>query len=155
MTDQYLQDIERVVQQAGIDGTLTKTAIDQYHAIIEANAKLVKENDAQAKLIFDKNEKLSKLEVDLGIANGLVGVAAASEVAMIERESKMTTLELTAKHEAVRVADHKDMFDKVFRNIETRRNVFTPQPASAGVDQYGTALPTGYVEEHEQTEKKG
>jgi hypothetical protein len=100
-----------------------------------------------------QDEQIKSMTTELSMAHGLNKVAAEMEAGVILREQAITKLEAEAKHQGERVKDHKEMFTIVFRNLEVRRNVFTPSPGSPGVDQYGTALPAGYVDEHQQTEK--
>lgn len=151
MTDQYLQEIEKCIQKAALDGVLTTTAIEQYHAILEANEKLVGENKHQNELIVKKNEELSTLKERVNKYVEKEGAFNDREHEVKEREVHMTKLELTATHHYQRVEDHKAMFSQVFRNMEVRRNVFTAVDPGKP-DQYGSRI-SGHTEENNQTEK--
>ena len=63
-----------------------------------------------------------------------------------DREKEMLKLELTAQYEAERVADHKEMFGLVFRNLETRKNLFRNGQTPSG-DQYGGTVSTSENED--------
>jgi hypothetical protein len=151
--DKYLQEIEKTVQQAAINGTLTKEAVDMFHGILEENAELTEKNESQRKQLSSVRDDLGNANRDLGIANGLVQVAAEAEMAMAEREQKMTVLEMQAKYELARVEDHKEMFKVVFRNLEMRRNVFVA-PVPGSPDQYGNRGADSYPTEHQQKESQ-
>ncbi len=135
--DKYMQEIEKAVQTAAIDGTLTKEAVDMFHGILEENEELKDVVEKKDRFEQERNKTVERLERDLSMAHALNKVAAEAEMAMVEREQKMTTLELTAKHMEERVTDHKEMFTTVFRNSVLRKEVMTPVSAGS-VDQYGT-----------------
>ena len=145
-------ELDRLIQKAALDGALTEDAVAQFHAVLLENGALKESLEGKERFEIERNRTMEKLETDLRIAQGLNEVAAKAEVAMIEREQNITTLELNAKHEAKRVEDHKEMFDKVFRNLEVRRNVFVA-PVPGGVDQYGNRGASEFPTEHQQAEK--
>lgn len=136
--DKYLQEIEHAVKKAGIEGALTEEAVTQFHGVIEKCDELTGDLEtsekARASLILQRDQ----LQADLGIAQALNKVAAEAEMAMIEREAKITKLECKAEHMEERVKDHKEMFTTVFRNSVLRKEVMTPLPGLKQ-DQYGTS----------------
>jgi hypothetical protein len=76
------------------------------------------------------------------MAHGLNKVAAEMEAAIINREQHMTKLELEAKHQGERVADHQNMFGLVFRNAVLRNSVLGQElvaiPGTPDqIDEYG------------------
>ena len=143
--------LEKVIQQAALDGALTEDAVAQFHT-------LVKERDAlkDANVEWEENDKKRKKEVqtllaELDMAKALNKVAAEAEMAMIEREQKITTLELKAEHMEERVKDHKEMFTTVFRNSVIRREVMTP--AGSHTESSGASHQT-YSEKNTVDEKE-
>lgn len=151
--DKYIQEIQNAIERAAIDGALTKDAVQQFNSLIEHNEALQDQAIDFDKKFRRQDGEIKELTTNLSMSQGLNKIAAEMEASLIERERSITKLEMTAANETKRVEDHKDMFDKVFRNLEVRRSVFIASPGSAGADQYGTALPAGYVEEREQKEK--
>jgi len=139
------EQLDTMIQKAALDGALTKDAVKQFHELVEMGESLAEISLSQSREITDLKKRLTVANSKLDVANGLVKLAGEAELKMIEREAKITTLELTAKHEAVRVADHKEMFLTVFRNSVLRREVMTPIPGSSGVDQYNNPMPGGFV----------
>jgi hypothetical protein len=130
------EQLDKIIQQAALDGALTKDAVDQFHAIITQNAALETKVAALEVVVEERRKKISGLEIDVALSKSLVELAAKAEVEMIEREKFITKLELTATHEAQRVKDHINMFTLVFRNSVLRKEVMTP--TSSTVDQFGS-----------------
>ena len=150
MTD-LQEQLEKCIQKAALDGALTKDAVTQFHGILDANEKLVKENDHQNKLIVEKNAAISEMNEKLNQLLERTANMAERERAVTDREKEITKLEMKAACEEQRVRDHKEMFTTVFRNLEVRRNVFTAVDPGQP-DQYGTRQP-GYTEENNQKEE--
>lgn len=130
------EQLDKIIQQAALDGTLTQKAVDQFHSIITQNAALETKVASLETVVEERGKKISKLEIDIGISKTLVELAAKAEVDMIEREKNITTLELTANFQEQRVNDHKKMVELVFRNSVLRKEVMTP--TNSTVDQYGS-----------------
>ena len=147
------EQLDKIIQQAALDGALTQKAVDQFHSILNENKDLVHDIEKQNKDLGEAQKRISKLEIDLGMAQTLNKVAAEAEIEMIEREKKMTSLELTAEHEQRRVKDHINMFTIVFRNSVLRKEVMTPTHPSAP-DQYGTRQ-EGYPNKDTVEEEEG
>lgn len=146
MIDNLIEQLDNMIQKAALDGALTQDAVRHFHELVEANGTLTEELRDTEKERIRLVTECEKLREDLKVTRGLVKMAMEAEVAMIERELKMTTLELTAKHEAKRVEDHKEMVKLIFRNTTVRKEVITPIRGSAGVDQYNSPLPSGYAQ---------
>lgn len=131
-------ELDRLIQKAALDGALTQKAVDMFHSVLKENEdlrdKCVKLEQTQTRMEKEKKE----LNIDLSMAQGLNKIAAEREVSLIEREQKITVLEMQAKYELVRVEDHKEMFTTVFRNSVLRKEVMTPLPGLKA-DQYGTS----------------
>ena len=128
------EQLDKIIQQAALDGALTTKAVDQFHSLVQQCDEQAEElrslNRTNTKLIDERD----KLKIDLGLSKTLVELAAKAEVEMIEREKNMTKLELTAAHQEQRVNDHKKMVELIFRNSVLRREVMTP--TQAAFDQY-------------------
>ncbi len=138
MTEKYLQEIEKCIQQASLDGALTESAIQQYHEMLAANEKLVGENKHQNELIVKKNEELSTLKERLNKYVQKEGVLVDREHEVKERETHMDKLELKVEYQQKRVEDHIKMVELIFRNSILRKDVMTPIPGLKQ-DQYGTS----------------
>jgi len=128
------EQLDKIIQQAALDGALTQKAVDQFHSIITQNAALETKVASLEIVVEERRKRISGLEIDVGISKTLVDLAAKAEIEMIEREKNITTLELTAEHEKQRVKDHINMFTVVFRNSVLRKEVMTP--VTAAFDQY-------------------
>ncbi len=116
-------ELDRLIQQAALDGALTQDAVAQFHAVFTKCDAQTDRIDELEKANANVKEERHKLSIDLGIAQGLVNLAAEAQVALIERESKCLKLELSAKYQEMRVEDHKEMFTTVFRNSVLRKEV--------------------------------
>ena len=133
------EQLDKIIQQAALDGALTQKAVDQFHSIIVQNTALETEVASLETVLDERAKKIDRLEIDLGMAKTLNKVAAEAEIEMIEREKNITTLELTAEHEKQRVKDHISMFTTVFRNSVIRKEVMTPvTPAPMDQGMRGT-----------------
>ena len=143
-------ELEKIIQKAAIDGTLTESAAKQVQEALAEN-KALKEDVESLKLDVSsyRNSSNSKAE-EISQLEGKLSDWEKREADLADREKKMTELELSAAHHAQRVADHQTMFGQVFRNSEIRRNVFTPVSGHDG-GQYGPGMP-GTVQQDQQTE---
>ena len=144
MTD-LTDQLDKLIQKAALDGALTSEAVAQFHSLVKQCESQAEELRSLNKLNNDLKDKRDKLTTDLQMAKKLNEIAVTAELEMIEREKKMTTLELTAEHEQRRVKDHKEMFTTVFRNSVLRKEVLTPVEATR-MDQGMSGQP-GYVEQ--------
>jgi len=148
-----VDQIQKIIQKAGIDGTLTEEAVGFFNKTIE-KLKSLKVELEESKRIYEslnknfngKCEQLEKVTAALKAYND-------REDELETREKEMLKLELTAQYERERVDDHKEMFNVVFRNIEVRRGVFTPYAATPGDPGMGTQYPapSGVQQDEERT----
>lgn len=134
--------IRKVLDKAAIDGALTDDAAKYFHTALRENKELKAEVlilEQQVKTRDEAVNKLNSINSDLISDNN---ACIAREDELKTREEKMLKLELTAQYERERVDDHKEMFSLVFRNLETRRTIFTPYEGyGSSSDQYGTFQP--------------
>lgn len=118
--------LETVIQQAALDGALTKDAVAQFHSlVVERNAL------KDANVEWEETDKKSKKEhATLSTSFSQVSTQLSDyqtrERELQEREQKITTLELTATHMGERVKDHQKMVELIFRNSILRKEVMTP-----------------------------
>jgi predicted nuclease with TOPRIM domain len=140
------EQIEKILLKAGIDGTLTEDTIKYLNSKIEEAKTLRKDHVTLKAKYADLDErhsiqceKISTLRSELKMYND-------RENDLEDREKEMLKLELTAQYEAERVADHKEMFGLVFRNLETRKNLFRNGQTPSG-DQYGGTVSTSENED--------
>jgi predicted RNase H-like nuclease (RuvC/YqgF family) len=150
-TNQELsQEVMKIIKIAAMNGTLTEEAVKHINKIIDENNDLLhkvtdlcstikmvrKERDEAQSKVFNFNQNKTEF------------LKRKREIR--EREKKITRLELDAQWQAERVKDHKEMFSLIFRNIETRKNIFTPVD---GGTQYDGKKAAGHVQTNEQIEK--
>jgi hypothetical protein len=152
MTD-LTDQLDKIIQKAALDGALTADAVDQFHSLVKQCDSQAEELRKLNKVNTDLIDARDKLKVELNLAQTLNKVAAEAEIAMIERECNITTLELTAAHEKQRVQDHINMFTTVFRNSVLRKEVMTPLEATRmdqGMSGQGGYASKDTVEEEEK-----
>lgn len=140
--DKFIQEIQNTIEKAAIDGALTKDAVKQFNGLIEETEELTREYQRQTKVCERLEDQVKGLTTELSMAHGLNKIAAEMEAHIIEREQHMTKLELEAKHQADRVADHQNMFGLVFRNAVLRNTILGQEIVAIpgtpdSVDQYG------------------
>jgi len=145
-------ELDKLIQKAALDGALTQKAVDMFHSVLKENEELSKQLETDVDKIKADALMIDSLKTDLRIAQGLNKVAAEMEASLINREQKITVLEMQAKYELVRVEDHKEMFTTVFRNSVLRKEVMTPLPGLKA-DQYGTSH-SPYVQKDSVTEEE-
>ncbi len=142
--------LDKVIQQASLDGTLTRDAVDQFHEILAENSSLGEENDRLKDLNAAGSKDLRETKVKLEEHRSKVSDWVGREKELAEREKNITKLELTAENEKKRVQDHINMVGLVFRNIEVRREVLTAVPGAES-NQYGAPSP-GFVQRDKTSE---
>ena len=147
------EQLDKIIQQAALDGALTQKAVDQFHTVLAENTALETKVASLEVVVEERRKKISGLEIDIALSKSLVELAAKAEVEMIEREKNMTKLELTANFQEQRVNDHKKMVELIFRNSVIRKGVMTPTHPSAP-DQYGTRQ-EGYPQQDTVEEEEG
>ena len=144
------EELEKIIQKAAIDGTLTESAAEQVQQALEENKSLKVQVSELESLVESKTSDLYE-EQDVSRERlEALRKWEERESDLVKREKQATELELEAKWQAQRVADHQIMVDRVFRNVETRRNVFTATPPPT-IDQYNNPQYGGW-NEHEQKE---
>ena len=118
--------LEKIIQQAALDGAMTEDAVAQFHTLVternalkdanieweESDKKLTKERDK----IAEQRDNMQKQ----------ILLNAEREDTLTEREKAICRLECKAEHMEERVKDHKEMFTTVFRNSVLRKEVMTP-----------------------------
>jgi len=135
-------ELDRLIQKAALDGALTQDAVAQFHAVFtkcDAQTDKIKE---LGESIVSIRKEADDLASQLSISQGLNKIAAEMEASIINREQKMTELELTAKNEKQRVEDHQNMFGLVFRNAVLRNSVLGQELVAIpgtpdAIDEYG------------------
>lgn len=146
------EKLEKVIQQAALDGALTADAVAQFHSLVKERDAL-KDANVEWEEADEKHKKeVRKLVSELEISKSLNKVAMEAEMLMIEREQKMTRLEIEKECSDKRVEDHVKMVELVFRNLEVRRNVFPVSP-STQITESGMHGMGGMIEERSQVEK--
>ena len=129
-----LEQIEKVIQQASLDGALTESAIQQYHEIIDENASL-KESILESEHNLEQSVKTrDALRQERDDARTVRDELLKDRDDVVEREKAITTLELQASGSLQRVADHKEMMTLIFKPGEIRRNAWGSVP---GFDDNG------------------
>jgi len=149
----HINEIDKIIQKAALDGVLTKGAVTQFNELIHERDALAKTVDEQ-KLALDKekaaNQELTaKLNTHIEMEQSLVTREASVEESELEHRDRKVKLECAE----LRVKDHKEMFTTVFRNSVLRKEVMTPTHPSAP-DQYGTrqeGYPSKDTTEEEET----
>lgn len=148
-----IDELERIIKKAAIDGTLNESAAKQMQDTIEENRTLKAKLEIMESEATALRDRKSEQERELKKLNGEANAVADREETVAKREEKMTELELRAEHQSERVRDHQSMFERVFRNTEIRRNVFTPVPGLPASDLPYQPYSTPYAQENEQTER--
>ncbi len=152
MTD-LTDQLDKIIRKAALDGALTEDAVAQFHSLVTQCESQAEELRSLNKLNNELIDKRDKLTIELTQSKTLNEIAVKAELEMIERELKMTTLELTATHEKQRVQDHINMFTTVFRNSVLRKEVMTPLEATRmdqGMQGQGGYASKDTVEEEEK-----
>lgn len=148
------EQLDKIIQQAALDGALTQKAVDQFHSIFTQNTALEVKVAALEETLEDRGKVIKNLETRNTELSALQGGMAQRENEVAERETKCTELELRAEYQLVRVNDHKEMFTTVFRNSVLRKEVMTA-PVPGAPDQYGNRAASEFaskdtVEEEEK-----
>jgi len=135
MTD-HINEIDKIIQKAALDGVLTKGAVTQFNELIHERDALAKTVDEQKialeKEIAGTKELLAKLSTYSDMEQQLITREASVEEEELTHRDRRIQLECAE----LRVKDHKEMVSLVFRNTVLKKQVVTP--GSATIDQYGT-----------------
>ena len=135
MRKDLLEDIDRIVKQAGLEGTLTEDAIGYYNSLIKITEETKAKNAELEKQLKECDEQRRAEANKHHEASQKLNAWIERERELVEREKEITKLELKAEYEAKRVDDHKTMFATVFKGYHVRKQVVTP--GSSHKDQYG------------------
>ena len=146
------EDLDKLIRQAALDGSLTKDAVDMFHGVLKENDDIKKDLEKQNKDLSNMQKERDALSASFAQISTKLSDYQTRERELEEREQENLKLQLEAKHQGERVEDHKEMVKLVFRNLEVRRSVFPVQP-SQNINDQGITAPGGYIEEREQTEK--
>ena len=150
MRDQLLQDIDRTIKQAALEGTLTEDAIGYYNGLIKIAEEKKEENAALKKEIAQKDDMIRAIQRERDDARAVRDELIKRQDDLTAREENMTKLELEAEYERRRVADHVNMVTLIFRNPVTHSQMVTPgHPGTT--DQYGNVQNQAWPEKHDVT----
>ena len=131
--------LEKLIQQAALDGALTEDAVAQFHTLVKERNSLKEANEdwekEHAELKGTHEELQRRLNVLVDEQNEISVRAAAIEEAEDEHRDREVRLECAN----LRIQDHQEMFRVVFRNAVIRRDIMTPNSINdAGVTSYAT-----------------
>ena len=140
---QVLDNIERALQQAAIDGALSKEAVAVFHATVKENESLKADRDNLTSRMNKTEAELLEVVSQRDRWKEVTEKWEQREKELLERETEITKLELRAHYHQKRVEDHQKMVALIFRNPVTRSQVMTPgHPGwvdAGGMTQYGEA----------------
>ena len=148
-----VEKIQKIISKAGIDGTLTEAAVEYFNDTLIDNSKLKSDISMKTTQLKTRDRELKEVNAKYSSNLTLLNAWKTRATELKTREENMLKLELESKYDNMRVEDHKHMFELVFKNLEMRRNVFTPYAATPGDPGMGTAYPSpsGVQENEERT----
>lgn len=149
---QLTEDLDRLIQKAALDGALTQKAVDMFHTVLKENEDIRKDLEKQNKDLGRMQKERDELNTSFNQTSTQLSDYQTRERELVERETKITRLEIERNCADLRVKDHVHMVELIFRNLEVRRNVFPVSP-STHVTESGMHGMGGMIEEREQTEK--
>lgn len=124
MTD-HIQEIDKIIQKAALDGVLTTGAVKQFSEMILERDALLKTTDAQKLDLAKKEGAIKELTDRLNIHIEQGQSLCTREAAVEEEENEHRDRLVMLKCANLRVDDHKEMFRVVFRNTVVREEVMT------------------------------
>jgi hypothetical protein len=142
MSEQLNEELGKLIQKAAIDGTLSKSAVEQFNGLLVDNENLQKDVAVKVKRIQDLEEQVKSLTEQnhnyAEIQNGVKEREEACRAKEQEHRDRQVKLECAE----MRVADHQNMFGLVFRNAVIKSSVLGQElvaiPGTPDqVDQYG------------------
>lgn len=123
MTD-LTQQLDKLIQQAALDGALTKDAVELFH-------DLVKENDGLRASLKESEKNLEQsvktrdiLRSERDQARQDRDMLAKFHKDVEDREKKMTQIEVSLEYEQKRVVDHKHMMETIFKPHTVRESIY-------------------------------
>lgn len=131
-------NLERIIQKAGIDGALTEEAVAQFHSLVEQQKASKIALDDYHKLTDEHDATIKDLTTRLLAAETCAQEWAGKEQDLMDREGKCTELEIRKECAEKRVEDHQSMIGLIFRNAVIKKGVMTPL-AGLKADQYGSS----------------
>ena len=131
-------NLERIIQKAGIDGALTEDAVAQFHALVEQQKASKIALDDYFKLTAQHDATIADLTTRLVAAETCAQEWAGREQDLMDREGQCTELEIRKECADKRVEDHQSMVGLIFRNAVIKKGVMTPL-AGLKADQYGSS----------------
>jgi hypothetical protein len=149
----HLGEINKIIQKAALDGVLTEGAVKQFHEVLEANKVLTERSESLDKRLKDEASKNVTLTGEKNALFAEMKVMSARLADVEARETKMTELELIAKHQGQRVDDHKNMVALIFRNTTLKKQVMTPI-AAVEPNQYNSCPSGGFASKDDVTEEE-
>lgn len=133
MTD-LTQQLDKLIQQAALDGALTKDAVELFHDLVQENEQLVDDNKRLKSNLEEVVKTKDILRSERDQARQDRDMLAKFHKDVEDREKKMTQIEVSLEYEQKRVVDHKHMMETVFKPGQMRRDTYKNIPR---VDQHG------------------
>jgi len=134
MSEQLNEELGKLIQKAAIDGTLSKSAVEQFTAVLEDNRHLAERVN---RLDFESKKKgveLTQKTARLSHAEERLKEVDDREKAVAERESEAEVLAMSLKYEQKRVEDHKSMVGLIFRNTVLKKQVMSRNDSHTDVN---------------------
>ncbi len=133
MTD-LINDLDKLIKRAALDGALTKDAVEMFNSIVKENNGLkasIKESEHNLEESVKCRDLLRRERDDARTDRDALRTIIDN---VKEREKAITVLEMTASNATQRVEDHKNMMTLIFKPGEIRRNAWGSVP---GFDSNG------------------
>lgn len=150
MTD-HIQEIDKIIQKAALDGVLTSGAVKQFNELILERDALAKTTEAQKKELEKGATVLQLVQQERDAARSDRDALTQFMDDVKEREKKITELEFEAKYSELRRKDGVHLFETVFKNSVLRREVMTPL-AAGEPNQYNSCPSGGFAQKDQVTE---
>jgi hypothetical protein len=168
VSEQLNEELGKLIQKAAIDGTLSKSAVEQFNGLLVDNENLRKDVAVKVERIQGLEEQVKSLtEQNHNYAEIQNGVAER-EKACADKEREHADRKVKLECAELRVADHQNMVGLIFRNSVLRKSVLGQElvaiPGTPDqVDQYGnrqygtgrepdvTGVPVSKKEEEQET----
>lgn len=119
---ELLEQFQDLLNNDAVKSSLTASALRQIDDIIDEASELKEKYAALQDKYDTKVKHQERTALELVNANDELDAFRNRHEELLDREKKITELELTAKHQTKRVDDHKAMVELVFRNVDIVRN---------------------------------
>lgn len=146
--------LEKLIQQAALDGAMTEDAVAQFHSLVMERNSLKDANDEWEEASKKDKTEIGRLSKRATVAEEECQNWAGKEQDLLDREHICLEKELRCEYNQKRIEDHQEMFKTVFRNSVLRKEVMTPLRGSEGLDQYNSQLPGGFAQKDEVEEEE-